>query len=356
MTRRRGYTLVEIAFGVAVGAVLMLGIMQLLRGAIAAGGRQNEAQGALQSATMISEVLHRDLRYMVVPIVAPPSRTEAAGTGSGTGTTSAPPSPSSTEPTGEEAEPDVLNPENYETLRPFRRWNTAERRPEVDEGVWIDLTDPAKTPSGGDYHPNVFMFYRTRVGGEAGGLFGVGGQKAGYVFERVWYRAVLSKKFADQGVYVLRRDVEEVRIEVNDGPGGHSERVLPAFDPNKETAEGKLYKAFYFKRLVISLHQAPEVGLAQGAAPGPALPPAGALAGADSPPPLDTLYFARLLIAGAAAGAGTRRIELENGKETDRSQKLDLVVNLLHLDGVSDRFRKRSLAMNWNLEMPTPSP
>jgi hypothetical protein len=235
-----------------------------------------------------------------------------------------------------------------ETLMPFTKWNG--KRPCVEESVWIDLTEPAKKPGAGEYHPNHFTFFRTKIAQKKGGMFGLGGsdKEAGYTLLRVTYRARLSRRHAKEGIYVLRRDVEEV--EVDGGGSSGTDRVSPSFSGPRDTDDGKLYKSFYFKRLVISVHDAPEAGI-EGGTSSPSAP---TTSGQD-PVRLDRLFFARVLIAGAAAGSGTRRIkETKGGKRIGRGQKVDLLVNLIHLDGVTDRFRTRSLAMNWNMEMPKP--
>lgn len=352
-SRARGFTLVEIALGAAVGAVLMLGVLSLLRGGVKMFGATQEKQTSLQSATMISEILHRDLRYMVVPMVAPPAGKKdppggpggpPGGPGGGPGGPGAPP------PAAAAACEDA----GLETLLPFKNWNG--KRPCADEEVWIDLTEPAKKPAPGTYHPNHFTFYRTKIAKKSGGMFGIGGggNEAGYTLQRVTYRAALSKRFGDQGLYVLRRDVEDVTVD--GGGAGGDERVSPSFTEPKETDEGRLYKSFYFKRLVLSVHEAPEAGPKGGgksATPKAAATPEDVFGGKDEVP-LDTLYFARIMVAGASAGSGSRRVkEGKDGKPAKGGQKIDLVVNLIHLDSVSDRFRTRSLAQNWNMELPS---
>lgn len=366
-TRRRGYTLVEVALAVAVGSVLMLAILTMLRKSARMFGQSNEKMDALQSATMLSEILHRDLRYMILPVVKMP--TEISPGFAPIADTSDPsitdpdasPTPApATAPAapGSSAEGSCPGSEDGERspYLPFKRCNTAEGRPDASNGESYDLTD------GGTGSPTTkFTFYRTKVARGSGGLFGGDASTAGYDLQKVTYWAFPSGKFTEPQLYGLKRQVQPVRIE-RGANGEYS--VVDDGSPEDE----RFYRQFYFRRLVITLNEAPEAGLkgAEGSAG-----PAGlsgdtsltgvitsALGGTASTPDapgasaMDQLYFARLLIAGASAGSGARVVAKEGDAPSSRTQMLDLLYNIIHLDGVTDRFRSRSLARNWNSELP----
>ncbi len=74
--RKKGFTLVEVAMASLVAALLMIALGLMVRMAGRMGGATNEKLDALQSATMISEIIHRDLRYMAFPFFAAPTASD----------------------------------------------------------------------------------------------------------------------------------------------------------------------------------------------------------------------------------------------------------------------------------------
>lgn len=354
---RRGFTLVEVALAAAIGAVLMIVVLRVFQQM--SRSPTIEKLGALQSATMISEILHRDMRYMTVPMIKAPVKTTPGLVGGG-GPNGAGPNAGANPggvagaiANGAAALVNGINsilgnnpaaPEQAVNLAavsapdsplyPFD-WDD---RPKAGDNQVFDLTEGPKKE---------LTFFRTRYqppGG--GGLFG-GGNQASYTVLRVKYEALPSKRYSDPQLYILQRTEEEVEIETNEGtPDPDTVSVV-------STGKPKRYLNFYFRRLIVSFHEAPEGGAVTGATP--AAPAAATGAAANSllgQAEMDKLYFARILIAGASAGSGARKVKKAGEAGGAKKQSLDLLVNLIHLDGVTDRFRRRSLAQNWNHKLP----
>ncbi|NUN47980.1 MAG: hypothetical protein HUU15_04020 [Candidatus Brocadiae bacterium] len=329
-TRKRpAYTLVEILLGVVVGAGVMMGVLSIMRGGLRMFSQTQEAQDSLQSATMLTEIIGRDLRYMAFPMVKAPAAqsgiTSQAAPPSG-GTSGATPVPGPVPPAG--AGP------GGDTLLPYSAWDAGAYQPQVQAGDVWDLGKEDKA----------FRFYRTEVAAGDGGLFGIGAaNEAGYLVKLIEYKGIPSPRYP--GSFLLQRTEFDTSTD-NDG------------NPVSSGGAGKstLFKPFYFRRLVISLHAAPDQGAKTGdASPPPPPPAAGGTAALQ-----DTLFFARIMVAGVAVGSGSRQVRGADeaagskGKEA-MAQKVDLLVSVIHLDAVTDRFRARSRARNWNAELPRPT-
>jgi hypothetical protein len=363
---RRAYTLVEVALAVAVGTILMLVILELLRKSSRMFSQRNEKLDALQSATMISEIMHRDMRYMVIPLVKPPAEAApeivAATNPDPTDPTAPTPAPTPAAPAATtsfdaDGSKELLLPFSSDSgeraeAKPF--WNAERARPDAAGAILFDLTDgPGNTKD----PTKEFTFYRTKLDTGSGGLFGTGASTANYQLLKVTYKALGSGRYEDPRLYVLERTVQPVRLEIS------PDRTQVVDDGD---AESRRYTMFYFRRLLITLHEAPEAGVLGGGnasnnSPSGIVPTvvsaiADAITGsnpdADAEVPFDAIYFARIMIAGASAGSGARVVAKAGEKPSSRRQNLDLLVNLIHLDGVTDRFRGRSLARNWNAELP----
>lgn len=367
---RRAYTLVEVALAVAVGTMLMLVILELLRKSSAIFAAKNEKLDSLQSATMISEIIHRDLRYMVVPLHKPPAEAApeivAAVNPDPTDPTAPSPAPAATPapastPFDADGSKELLLPFSSDfgeraEAKPF--WHPDRARPDASGAIRFDLTgsDNTKDPT------TEFSFYRTKMADDGGGLFGSGGTTAQYDLLRITYKALGSSRYEDPRLYILQRTVQPLRLVIS----ATGDATLE--DDGDE--EVRKYTMFYFRRLILTLHEAPEAGLLGGTGPASSGPSgvvptvvsaiADAITGSNPTPPdetpFDALYFARIMIAGASAGAGARVIAKTPEERSAKKQGLDLLVNLIHLDGVTDRFRGRSLARNWNSELPATDP
>ncbi len=300
--RRRGYTLVELAMAMTIGTILALGILNLLRNGLRMFSQTEEALESLQTATLLNEILQRDIRYMVFPMVKAP----VEGT----------------------------QPTNPDAMAPFKTWG--QNRP-VGAGLVFDL---------GNQNDAKFAFYRTQVTEGGSGLFGIGGGSASYDVQYVEYTGIQSQKF--QGpvpVFVLKRTVFDVTYDADGNPSKGSQ------------VSENIYKTLYFRRLVLSLHEAPENDLARGTPQNVAQvvnTVVSAIANAANPaPPADNLYFCRIMVAGVAVGR-VRQIGAE-AERGGKNQPIDLLVSLIHLDGITERFRWRSLALNWNADLPRPA-
>lgn len=354
---RRAYTLVEILLGVVVGGMLMVVILSLMRSAFRGGNQANEALESLQSAVMVSEILQRDAKYMTYPMAnPPPPETNAAGPGGGTPGGAGPTTPSAPAPSPGGGTGAVDAGTGTITsglvLEPFKEWDAQLGGPKTDDQTVFDMTSAQLEASGGVGTPpdesRGFRFFRTQVDGDSStGLFSLSGNTAKINLQQVQFVARKSIRYAAQNLYVLERWVFPAEIPPVDATNPTA-LAKPTVD--RGAGESRLYKNFYFKRLVLSMHRAPETGEAPGSSTGGGSAPAPAPGGGGSaaPPPPDQLYFLRIMVAGVSAGPGTRQVQDESGQLGKDRQPVDLLVNLVLLDGISDRFRRRSLASKWN--------
>lgn len=297
-TRRRGFTLVELALGATIGSMIMLGIMTLMRGGMRMFSNTEEALGALQSATFLQEIIRRDAAAMIIPPVR-----DLSG----------------------------------DAILPFRAMNPGPPPKPQLSGDVFELTEAGDPFAQAGPDPK-FQFFRTRID-TGGGLLSslTGGGTADYKYEKVVYEAVKSAKYRGGGglpVYVLKRTT--FAADVTNG----------ALNVDSTPSSEKLFKQFYFRRLVLTLHEADENGIATASSGGPpaaAPPPA---PGTPAAPQPDKIYFLRALVAGVAVGPG-RRLP-QPGERGGKTQSIDLLHSIYYLDTVSDRFRGRSLATHWN--------
>ena len=63
---RQGFTLVEMGVGLLIGAILLLALMGLYRGAARLFRKSGEQLEALQAAQIVSEIIKEDLQYAVL--------------------------------------------------------------------------------------------------------------------------------------------------------------------------------------------------------------------------------------------------------------------------------------------------
>ena len=285
----------------------------------------------------------------------PPPETEedATGTGSGSGTPPPAPAPSSggaDSGTGS-VDADTGTITGGLVLEPFKNWDAELGGPETGQDTFFDMTDPSKITQAGLGSPpgedKGFTFFRARVeGADKPGIFSLAaGQIASVKLEQVQFVARKSKRYEKQGLHVLEKWVFPAELPPVD-PSNPTLLVKP--DVDRGGGESRIYKTFYFKRLVLSMHRAPEDGGDPSATGG--TPPPTTTGGSSAPaPPVDQLYFLRIMVAGVSAGPGTRTVQAADSDVKKRNeQPIDLLVNLVHLDGLSDRFRRRSLASKWN--------
>lgn len=309
---RAGFTLVEIGIGIALGTVLCLGMMTLLKGGTRIFGTTSVHLESLQTAQMVSEIVREDLQF-----------TALSGLMS-----KHPANPSSWVP----------------DLTPFLYDDGTGTRP---SGTEFDPERPVKMPDPLDLTENPgkdgtkFVLYRT---------FETGDAAKPYLLARVSYWLEPRKWKTWDYFYFCR--------EVIDGEGkavGNIPKV-------------KVYKNLRVRHLLFLFHERDVQNVGGTTSFTPPDPPAGYMeffqrtlalaadmvrrlfggggggggggAGPDpTKPPRDYAYYVQYLVTGLSS--------TPNPKDFEDLQE-NLIVGVVSMDALAEKLRRENAALYWN--------